>query len=84
MSSFSGGLVSGLFGVGGGLIDTTAMMLVLGMPTHIAIATSMFGMTITTGAGVIAYGTFGNIAYDYAHPNSHRSYSRGAGRLPYR
>lgn len=68
VSSFTGGFVAGMFGVGGGLVDTAAMILVLGIPTHIAIATSMFGMTITAVAGVIAQGAFGNIAYDYAIP----------------
>lgn len=68
VSSFTGGFVAGMFGVGGGLVDTAAMILVLGIPTHIAIATSMFGMTITAVAGMIAQGAFGNIAYDYAIP----------------
>ena len=68
VSSFAGGFAAGMFGVGGGFVDMAAMILVLGIPTHIAIATSMFGMTITAVAGTVTQGAFGNIAFDYAIP----------------
>jgi uncharacterized membrane protein YfcA len=65
ISSFTGGLVTGLVGLGGGITDTTTMILV-GVPPHIAVATSEFAMTLTNGAGVVAHGLLQNIPWDYA------------------
>ena len=67
LSSFMGGLVTGLVGLGGGITDTTTMMLV-GVPPHIAIASSEFAMALTNGAGVVAHGFLHNIPWDYALP----------------
>jgi uncharacterized membrane protein YfcA len=65
ISSFAGGLVTGLVGLGGGITDTTTMILV-GVPPHIAVATSEFAMALTNGAGVVAHGFLQNILWDYA------------------
>jgi len=65
LSSFMGGIVTGLAGLGGGITDTTTMIL-LGVPPHIAVATSEFAMALTNGAGVIAHGLLSNILIDYA------------------
>lgn len=67
VSSFMGGLVTGLAGLGGGITDTTTMIL-LGVPPHIAIASSEFAMALTNGAGVIAHGILQNISIEYAIP----------------
>ena len=67
ISSFMGGLVTGLVGLGGGITDTTTMILV-GVPPHIAVATSEFAMALTNGAGVVAHGLLQNIPWDYALP----------------
>ena len=67
LSSLLSGLVTGLAGLGGGITDTTTMML-LGVPAHIAVASSEFAMALTNGAGVITHGFFQNIAIDYALP----------------
>lgn len=67
VSSFMGGLVTGLAGLGGGITDTTTMIL-LGVPPHIAIASSEFAMVLTNGAGVIAHGILQNISIEYAIP----------------
>src|SRR5699024_64624 len=40
--SFAVGMLSGLFGIGGGTISVTIMILVFGIPVQIAIGTSMF------------------------------------------
>jgi len=67
VSSLLSGLVTGLAGLGGGITDTTTMML-LGVPAHIAVASSEFAMTLTNGAGVITHGFFQNISIEYAIP----------------
>jgi len=67
VSSLLSGLVTGLAGLGGGITDTTTMML-LGVPAHIAVASSEFAMALTNGAGVITHGFFQNISIEYAIP----------------
>jgi hypothetical protein len=67
VSSLLSGLVTGLAGLGGGITDTTTMIL-LGVPAHIAIASSEFAMALTNGAGVITHGFFQNISIEYAIP----------------
>lgn len=67
VSSFTGGLVTGLVGLGGGITDTTSMIL-LGVPPHIAVATSEFAMVFSNGIGVGAHGVLQNILWDYAIP----------------
>ena len=64
-SSFAGGLVTGVSGLGGGITDTTTMIM-LGVPPHIAVASSEFAMALTNGAGVVAHGILNNILIDYA------------------
>lgn len=66
-SSFLGGLVTGLAGLGGGITDVSTMML-LGIPPHIAVASSEFAMAITNGFGVLAHGFLNNILVEYALP----------------
>lgn len=67
LSSLLSGLVTGLAGLGGGITDTTTMML-LGVPAHIAVASSEFAMALTNGAAVITHGLFQNISIEYAIP----------------
>ena len=67
VSSLLSGLVTGLAGLGGGITDTTTMML-LGVPAHIAVASSELAMALTNGAGVITHGLLQNIPFDYALP----------------
>lgn len=67
LSSLMSGLVTGLAGLGGGITDTTTMIL-LGIPTHVAIATSEFAMALTNGVGVVAHGILQNISIEYAIP----------------
>jgi uncharacterized membrane protein YfcA len=67
ISSLLSGLVTGLVGLGGGITDTTTMIL-LGIPSHIAIASSEFAMALTNGAGVISHGFLQNISIGYAIP----------------
>jgi len=67
LSSLLSGLVTGLAGLGGGITDTTTMML-LGVPAHIAVASSEFAMALTNGVGVLTHGLLENIIFDYAVP----------------
>jgi len=69
ISSLMSGLITGLVGLGGGITDTTTMIL-LGIPSHIAVASSEFAMALTNGAGVITHGFLQNIPIDYAIPVS--------------
>lgn len=54
ISSFSGGLITGLAGLGGGTADTTSMIL-LGMEPKKAAATSEFAMASTSFFGVFTH-----------------------------
>ncbi len=67
VASFFSGVSTGLFGIGGGTVDTTIMILI-GVPPHIAVATAIFGMMITKVAGVISHYMLGNILLDCAIP----------------
>jgi hypothetical protein len=67
VSSLLGGLITGLSGLGGGITDTTTMVL-LGVPPHVAVASSEFAMALTNGAGVVAHGFLENILFEHAVP----------------
>lgn len=66
-SSFAGGFISGLGGVGGGTADTTTMVL-LGVNPKIAAATSEFAMVFTSVIGVIAHTLFGTYSGSFLWP----------------
>jgi uncharacterized membrane protein YfcA len=52
---FFGGFASGLLGIGGGTLIVPIMAFALGMPIHLATATSMFTMIFTATSGVAEY-----------------------------
>ena len=54
-ASFLAGNVSGLLGVGGGIIKVPIMTLVLGMPLKAAIATSNFMIGVTAATSALIY-----------------------------
>jgi uncharacterized membrane protein YfcA len=54
-ASFGAGNVSGLLGVGGGIIVVPLINLVLRAPLQVAVATSNFMIGITAGAGAFTY-----------------------------
>ncbi|MEW6222531.1 MAG: sulfite exporter TauE/SafE family protein [Candidatus Hadarchaeota archaeon] len=68
LGSLMSGVVSGLFGIGGGVIDEMVLILMLGMSIHLSAGTAMFGMAITTVAAVVPHWFLGNIALGYAVP----------------
>ncbi len=53
--SFIAGMFSGMLGIGGGVIKVPIMVMVLNMPTRIAVATSSFMIGITGASGGIVY-----------------------------
>jgi uncharacterized membrane protein YfcA len=63
---FLGGLSSGLLGIGGGSLMVPIMVLAMGIPMHITVATSMFTMIFTSTSGVIEHFRLDNIHFEYA------------------
>lgn len=55
------GLLSGMFGIGGGTIIVPALVLWLGMPQKLASGTSVAAILPTAVVGAISYGIQGNI-----------------------
>lgn len=56
------GIISGVFGVGGGMLFMFALLL-LGFELHLAIGTSTLIMALTTASGAIGYMMQGNFPY---------------------
>lgn len=63
--SFSVGILSGLFGIGGGTISVPAMILFFGVPVQIAIATSMFMIFFISIISATTHIVLGNIVWAY-------------------
>lgn len=59
------GTLSGLFGIGGGSMMVPAMILLFGIPVHIATATSMFMIFFVSISSSITHMTLGHIAWEY-------------------
>lgn len=59
------GMLSGLFGIGGGSIMVPAMILLFGFPAHIATATSMFMIFFVSIIGAGTHIALGHIAWEY-------------------
>jgi hypothetical protein len=49
------GIMTGFFGVGGGFLIVPALVLVLGLPMHLAVGTSLIVISINSAAGVLAH-----------------------------
>jgi len=63
---FAAGFSSGLLGIGGGAVLVPAMNLGIGVPIHVAAATSMFIMIFTSTAGTLTNFWLNQIRFDYA------------------
>ena len=57
----AGGFLSGMFGVGGGIVMVPLIIWVLGHDRHTAHATSLAAIFLIAGSGVIAYGSAGSM-----------------------
>lgn len=55
------GLLTGFFGVGGGFVIVPALVIVLGMPMHLAVGTSLLIIAITSASGLVAHLQYGGI-----------------------
>ncbi|WP_236687102.1 sulfite exporter TauE/SafE family protein [Ornithinibacillus californiensis] len=63
--SLTVGMMSGLFGIGGGSIMVPAMILLFGFPVHIATATSMFMIFFVSVIGASTHIALGHIVWEY-------------------
>lgn len=59
------GMVSGLFGIGGGSVMVPVMILLFGFPIHIATATSMFMIFFVSIIGASTHIALGHVAWEY-------------------
>ena len=62
------GFVSNIFGIGGGILHVPFLILVLGVPTHIALGTSHFILCVSSGVGAVVYYLMGYLNLDYMMP----------------
>ena len=53
--SFLVGVISSLFGIGGGIVHVPFLIVILGLPVHAATATSHFVLAITTFMGTLIF-----------------------------
>jgi uncharacterized membrane protein YfcA len=60
-ASFFAGNVSGLLGVGGGIVKVPVMYVLMGVPLKIAMATSNFMIGVTASAGAFVYFSRGEV-----------------------
>ena len=59
----SAGLVSGLFGIGGGFLKTPIMIRVFGLPAKIAVGTALFMIVFTSLTAILAHYSLGHIHF---------------------
>jgi hypothetical protein len=64
------GIVSGLLGVGGGIVKVPLMYLVMGIPFKVATATSNFMIGVTAAAGAFVYYARGEVVPLVAAPTA--------------
>jgi hypothetical protein len=53
------GFLSALFGVGGGVVHVPLLILLFGVPAHVAVATSGFALLLTSAVGTMQYAVAG-------------------------
>jgi uncharacterized membrane protein YfcA len=61
--SFFAGIISAMFGVGGGIVYVPALVYLFDFPAHIATATSFFVLLISSLAGVVFHGFYKHTVY---------------------
>lgn len=66
--TFGIGLISGLFGIGGGSMLVPAMVLLFLFPPHVAVATSMFMVFLTSLVNSVSHISLGNVPWAYVIP----------------
>jgi hypothetical protein len=63
---FVSGVISGLLGVGGGIVLVPLLIFILELDIHVAVATTMFTMIFTALAGVTQHFLLGNVNFEVA------------------
>ena len=66
--TFFVGFCSGLFGIGGGSMIVPAMLLLFQFPPHVAVATSMFLVFLSSLVNSISHIALGNVTWIYTLP----------------
>ena len=66
--SFFVGMISGLFGIGGGSLIVPAMIILFLFPPHVAVATSMFLVFLTSLVNSASHIYLGNVPWLYTLP----------------
>jgi uncharacterized membrane protein YfcA len=64
LMGLAGGLMSGLLGVGGGIVLVPLLVLVMGLRPKVASATSLVAIVPLAGAGSLVYASAGLIDYE--------------------
>ncbi|WP_231583480.1 sulfite exporter TauE/SafE family protein [Rufibacter radiotolerans] len=62
------GVIAGLFGIGGGFLQTPIMIKAFNIPSQIAISTSLFILIITSLSGISSHYWLGNIDWNQSIP----------------
>ncbi|HEY4652112.1 MAG TPA: sulfite exporter TauE/SafE family protein [Pontibacter sp.] len=65
---FASGVMAGLFGIGGGFVQTPMMIKLFRIPAQIATSTSLFILVITSFAGFISHFLLGNVLWSRCLP----------------
>jgi len=65
---FFSGCIAGLFGVGGGFLQTPFMIKVFRMPPQIATSTSLFILVLTSFTGLISHYLLGHVIWEKTLP----------------
>ncbi|MFX1519497.1 MAG: sulfite exporter TauE/SafE family protein [Promethearchaeota archaeon] len=58
---FCAGFLSGLLGIGGGIVQVPLLNIIFGVPIHVAIATSLFIIIFTSSFGTATHLILGNV-----------------------
>jgi hypothetical protein len=62
---FFAGILSGLFGIGGGIVIVPTLEILADFPMHLAVATSMFTIIFTSTSSALTHYFLGHIVFDY-------------------
>ncbi|MFD2514597.1 sulfite exporter TauE/SafE family protein [Pontibacter locisalis] len=65
---FVSGVIAGLFGIGGGFVQTPMMIKLFRIPSQIATSTSLFILVITSFTGFISHFLIGNVMWGRSLP----------------
>jgi uncharacterized membrane protein YfcA len=55
------GFLAGMLGVGGGIVRMPMLVYLLGVPTHVAVGTDLFGIIFSAGFGTLTHAVKGNV-----------------------